>query len=161
MLRRELTNGLNLQSGSIAVASSFTIGLFPIMGFSTPMNTAAAWIFRLNQPIVQVINWIMAPLKLALIIPFLRLGEWLFAAEPFTLSLSEFTHIFFEDWLATTREFAWTFAHAIFGWLIAAPLIFLLVYLMVRVVLTRRLTASTTDSTERGNCASTAPVSSN
>lgn len=80
----------------------------------------------------------MGPLKLALIIPFLRLGEWLFAAEPFALSLTEFSSIFFDDWVATMREFAWTFAHAIVGWLMASPLIYLIIYFVAKAILSRR-----------------------
>ena len=88
------------------------------------MNTFSAAFFRLNQPVVQVCNWIIAPVKIALIFPFLRLGEWLFQAKPFRLSLAEFSTRFFSDIATTTVEFAWTFAHAIVGWLICAPLIY-------------------------------------
>lgn len=141
VIRRELTNGLNVRGGSMAIASSFMIGVFPIMGFSTPLNTLAALLLRLNQPIVQGVNWVMGPLKILLIIPFLRLGEWLFAAEPFAFSLAEFSRIFFNDWWATTRDFAWTFVHAIAGWLLVAPLIYLLIYNVAKALLSRRTRA--------------------
>jgi len=111
------------------------------MGFSTPLNTLAALSLRLNQPIIQVVNWMMGPLKLLLIIPFLRLGEWLFAAEPFSLSLTEFSRIFFNDWWGTTQEFAWTFVHAISGWLVVAPGIYLIVFLLGKALLARHLVA--------------------
>lgn len=142
IIRRELGNGLNVHAGSMAVATSFTIGVFPIIGFSTPLNTLAALSLRLNQPIIQVVNWITGPLKLILIIPFLRLGEWLFAAEPFSLSLTEFSRIFFADWWGTTQEFAWTFVHAICGWLVVAPVIYGIVFLLSKVLLVRHLAAS-------------------
>jgi uncharacterized protein (DUF2062 family) len=141
VIRRELSSGLNVRAGSMAVATSFTIGIFPIMGFSTPLNTLAALSLRLNQPIIQVVNWMMGPLKLLLIIPFLRLGEWLFAAEPFSLSLTEFSRIFFNDWWGTTQEFAWTFVHAISGWLVVAPGIYLIVFLLGKALLARHLVA--------------------
>ena len=137
IIQRELTSGLSVRGGSMALATAFTFGIFPIIGFSTPLNTlAAAWL-RLNQPIIQVVNWVMGPLKLLLIIPFLRLGEWLFAAEPFTLSLAEFSRIFFNDWWGTTQEFAWTFVHAISGWLVTAPGVYLLIYSLAYAVSTR------------------------
>ncbi len=112
------------------------------MGFSLPLNTLTALLLRLNQPIVQAVNWVVGPLKLLLIIPFLRFGEWLFAAEPFSLSLTEFSRIFFEDWVATTREFAWTFVHAIAGWVVAAPLLYALLYFAAKSILSRRLAVS-------------------
>lgn len=128
VLRNQLTQGLSPVGCRAAIATAFTLGVFPIMGFSTPMNTAAAFFFRLNQPVVQAFNWVLGPLKIALIFPFLRFGEWLFQSEPFTLSLSEFSRRFFNDWVATTAEFAWTFVHAIVGWLVCAPLIYLAIY---------------------------------
>ncbi len=94
------------------------------MGFSTLMNTCCAATFRLNQPVVQACNWIIGPVKIALIFPFLRLGEALFQADPFRLSLTDFSQRFFSDIDGTTAEFAWTFVHAITGWLVCAPLLY-------------------------------------
>lgn len=138
VVRKQLVQGLSARDCARAVAVSLTIGMFPIMGCSTPINTAAAAGLRLNQPIVQAFNWLCAPLKLALIFPFLRLGEWLFQAEPFTLSLVEFSEIFFADWLGTTQAFAWTFVHAICGWLVCAPLIYGLLYCLAKPIIEHR-----------------------
>jgi len=146
VIRREFTQGLDLRGGSMAIATAFTLGIFPIIGFSTPLNTAAAFLFRLNQPIVQALNWVLGPLKWLLIIPFLRFGEWLFDADPFSLSLTEFSKIFFDDWLATTREFAWTFTHVICGWLVLVPMIYLFIYFTAKTILSRRVLMRPTDS---------------
>jgi uncharacterized protein (DUF2062 family) len=132
VLRAQLTQGLDARACRTAIASTITIGVFPIIGFATPMNTLAAFFFRLNQPVVQAFNWVLGPLKIALIFPFLRLGEWLFQGEPFTLSLTEFSKRFFSDWQTTTSEFAWTFVHAIVGWLVCVPLIYLAIYHLSR-----------------------------
>ena len=136
---RQLKQGLGQQACCHAIAASLVIGLFPIMGFSTLMNTFSAAVFRLNQPVVQVCNWIIAPVKIALIFPFLRLGEWLFQAKPFRLSLVDFSARFFSDVAATTVEFAWTFAHAIVGWLICAPLIYGVIFRVSKALVPNRL----------------------
>lgn len=124
----QLTQGLRRRACCQAIAVSLTIGVFPIMGFSTLMNTFSAGILKLNQPVVQVCNWIVGPVKLALIFPFLRLGEWLFQAEPFRLSLTEFSERFFTDVAATSAEFAMTFVHAIAGWLVCIPVIYCAIF---------------------------------
>lgn len=135
---QQMTQGLGCRECGRAIAASLTIGVFPILGFSTPMNTVSAALFRLNQPITQVFNWVVGPLKIALIFPFLRLGEWMFQAEPFSLSLAEFSERFFSDARNTAIEFAGTFAHAIAGWLLCAPLIYLLLFALTQLLITRR-----------------------
>ena len=133
-----MTQGLSRPACGRAIAAALTIGVFPILGCSTPMNTLNALVFRLNQPITQVFNWMVGPLKIALIFPFLRLGEWLFQAEPFTLSLAEFSERFFSDVNRTAAEFASSFVHAITGWLVCAPVIYLLLLAIAQGVLVRR-----------------------
>lgn len=128
LLQLQLQQGLSVRAAAQAVALAVTIGVFPIMGCSTLMNTTAALRLRLNQPIVQSFNWLCAPLKLLLIFPFLRLGEYLFQAPPFVMSLQELSRRFFEDRWGTLQEFAWTFGHAIAGWLLCAPLLYLLLF---------------------------------
>lgn len=135
VLRLQLQQGLGVRAAARAVALAVTIGVFPIMGCSTLMNTAAALRLKLNQPIVQSFNWLCAPLKLLLIFPFLRLGEFLFQARPFALSLQELSRRFVEDRWGTLQEFAWTFGHAITGWLLCAPVLYLLLFAVTLPVL--------------------------
>ncbi|MEM1222115.1 MAG: DUF2062 domain-containing protein [Verrucomicrobiota bacterium] len=136
IIHSQLTKGLSPVDCRKAIATSLTIGVFPIMGCSTPINTLSAAVFRLNQPIVQAFNWVIGPVKIALIFPFLRLGEWLFQADPFTLSLTEFSERFFSDIGATSQEFAWTFVHAIAGWAICVPLIYLSIFIISKPIVT-------------------------
>jgi uncharacterized protein (DUF2062 family) len=124
-LKTQLLQGISPNECSRAVATALTIGVFPILGFSTLMNTACAHRWRLNQAIVHSLNWLCGPLKIALIVPFLRFGEFLFQAEPFALSLAEFSRRFDQNSAATVVEFSWTFIHAILGWLCCAPIIYL------------------------------------
>ena len=137
LLLGQLRQGLSPRDCSRAVATGLTIGVFPILGCSTLLNTLCAHRWRLNQPIVQSLNWICGPLKLALIFPFLRLGEWLFHAEPFSLSLSEFSRRFYADTAATLLEFGWTFVHALTGWLCCVPVIYLMLQVATMALIRR------------------------
>ena len=47
---------------------------------STILCAAIALAFRLNQPAIQIAQAAMAPTQLMLIVPFVRLGEWLLRA---------------------------------------------------------------------------------
>ena len=127
-LGKQLTQGLSVRQCQQAIAMALTVGIFPIMGFATPFNTFAAFIFRMNQPVVLAVNFSTGPLKLLLIYPFLRLGEWLFGAEALSLSLVELSKRFAADWLGMLTEFSWSFLHATVGWLVCVPLLYVVFY---------------------------------
>ena len=137
VIRAQLVQGISLSDCAQAIALAITIGLFPILGFSTLIITAIVYFRRLNQPLAQAFNWICGPIKLALIIPFIRVGEFLFGADPFVLNLGELSRQFYENSWATLSEFAWTFLHAIAGWVFCAPIIYLVVYTISKSVIFR------------------------
>ena len=66
--------------------ASFSI---PVVGVTTVLSFAVAWLLRLNQPVIQTINWSSYALQLLLIIPFIRLGEAIFHAPRMSASLEE------------------------------------------------------------------------
>ena len=137
VIRAQLVQGTSQSDCAQAIALAITIGLFPILGFSTLIITAIIYFRRLNQPIAQLFNWICGPIKLALIIPFIRVGEYLFGADRFVLNLGELSRQFYENSWATLSEFAWTFLHAIAGWAFCAPIIYLIVYTISKSVIFR------------------------
>ena len=125
---KQLRLGLSVPACQRAMGLSATIGLFPIMGVSTPLNAFGAYLTRLNLPIVLAVNFTMGPIKLLLIYPFLRLGEKIFSPEPLPLSLGELTERFMADWSSTLQEFGISFFYASFGWLVCAPWLYLIFY---------------------------------
>jgi uncharacterized protein (DUF2062 family) len=80
---REL--GANLWPGNLppesaarSIATGVFLGLLPILGLPTPLCALAAAVFRLNLALVQAANYSVYPLQIALVIPFYRLGEWIY-----------------------------------------------------------------------------------
>jgi len=126
---RVLREGLTPKRFAATTAAGAVIALHPIYGLSTAACALVAQTFRLNHPWIQAVNYALTPVKIALIFPFLRFGEWLFRADPFTLSLSDLSAQFSAAPLLTLQTFAWTFVHAAVGWLVWVPIIGGLVYL--------------------------------
>jgi hypothetical protein len=105
-----------------------------------------AFLFRLNLPAIQLVNYCVYPLQLALLIPFIRAGEWLFGAESLNLSLESIQLMMKSDLWATVISLWSTTMRAVMAWLLIAPVIVVLVYLamtpLLKKLLPERLTAA-------------------
>ena len=74
---------------ALCVALGVVIGNIPILGVSTLLCAAIALVFRLNLPAIQLVQAAMAPSQVLLIVPFVRLGEWISRAPPQAISITE------------------------------------------------------------------------
>jgi hypothetical protein len=102
-------------------------------------------VLRLNQPILQTLNQLLGPLQLALILVYVRAGEWLWRAAPVPLSIPTLATAFRDDPWAFLQRFGWTGVHAATAWIISVPVIVAALYYPLRPVM-RRLR-------ETSNCA--------
>ena len=73
----------------LSLAFGLGIGIFPVLGVSTVLCTVVAIALRLNLPAIQLVNYLASPLQLALIIPFVRVGEHLLGLQAQPLSIAE------------------------------------------------------------------------
>ena len=69
-----------------SIAAGALIGINPILGSTTVLCLAAAFLFRLNIPASQVGTHAMYPLELALVLPFLHVGTRVFGTAPLAMS---------------------------------------------------------------------------
>jgi len=67
--------GLAPETIALCVALGFVFGVFPVFGCPTIFCLLAALALRLNLPAIQFVNYLVYPLQLALLIPFVRLGD--------------------------------------------------------------------------------------
>jgi uncharacterized protein (DUF2062 family) len=134
-LEAQLRQGLSPQGLAWSVAMGLALGVFPVLGATTILCAATGQLFRLNQPALQLVNYLAYPLQLALILPFIRLGERLFGGPALGLSLPELLASLRTAPMAFVAE-QWTRTwHACVVWaLLALPGAFLLA-LVLRPVL--------------------------
>lgn len=78
----QLKQGITPEKIALTLALGGVVGLFPILGATTLLCGALGVWLRLNQPIIQLVNYLVYPVQLLLLIPFYRAGEKLFGAEP-------------------------------------------------------------------------------
>jgi hypothetical protein len=117
-----LSQGMAPERLALCVAIGITVGNIPVLGVSTILCTAIALIFRLNLPAMQVVQWAMAPTQLLLIIPFVRLGEWLVGARPQPVSIKAGLALMAQG-VGHAVVVLWeAIVHATFAWVLVAPL---------------------------------------
>ncbi|MDP9162111.1 MAG: DUF2062 domain-containing protein, partial [Acidobacteriota bacterium] len=84
-----LKQGITPEKIALSLAIGIVLGIFPALGLTTLLCAAAAVVFKLNLPSIQLVNWFVYPLQLILILPFMRAGALLFRARPLHLSLAQ------------------------------------------------------------------------
>jgi len=75
-----LRTGISPRRLALTLALGFAIGCIPVIGIPTALCMVVALSLRLNLPAIQAANYAAMPLQIALVFPFLRLGEWMFAS---------------------------------------------------------------------------------
>ena len=70
-----LRQGISPQRLALALVLGFVVGCIPVVGLPTAICAVIALAFRLNQPAIQVANYLAMPFQVALIVPFMRLGS--------------------------------------------------------------------------------------
>jgi uncharacterized protein (DUF2062 family) len=136
-LVRLLRMGITPEKIALSLAFGMVLGTFPVLGSTTILCTLAVFLFGLNFPAIQIVNYFVYPLQLALLVPLLRAGRILFREPPLPFKLA--------DILAMIRASAWgairvlwvATLHAIVAWLIVAVPMILLVNAILRPAMRR------------------------
>ena len=116
-----LRQGVTPEKLALSLALGVVLGLFPVLGTTTALCAIAALVLRLNLPAIQLVNYIVYPAQIALLIPFFRVGEWIFRAPRLPLSITQAVAMFRADYWHAMR-FLWvSMCHAVVAWCLLAP----------------------------------------
>jgi uncharacterized protein (DUF2062 family) len=133
-----LKQGLSPEKLALCVALGSVIGVFPAIGTTTLLCAFAAWLLRLNQPAIQTVNYVVYPLQFALLIPFYRLGEWLFRVPKLEITARGVKTLIHSGVFNAIHVLWDTTPRAIVAWMLVAPFAIALLYVAL-VPLFRRL----------------------
>ena len=131
-----LSSGLEPRQLAFTLALGFAIGCIPLLGVTTGICALLAMLFGLNMPAIQAANWLAMPFQMVLLIPFLKLGQWMFPGASFmTLDRSKLTaQVVAAPW-HTVGQMGGLFGHALLAWLLAAAPALLLMTLLLTPVM--------------------------
>jgi len=136
-LKTQLTQGVSPSRLAAALALGAVVGVFPVLGTTTLLSALAAAALRLNQPAIQVANYVAYPLQLALYLPLFRAGAALFGGPPVTFTLSQVQAELAADVGDTVVRYAGANLRAAGAWALAAPLACAVLFLALRALLSR------------------------
>jgi uncharacterized protein (DUF2062 family) len=139
-----LTQGVTPDKLAATFAVGTAVSLFPFLGTTTALNLGVGLWFRMNQPLLQAINYLITPLHLVMILVYVRVGEIIWQSKADKFSVIDVIRTFRDDTIAEFfQRFGWAGIHAFTAWLISVPFILGGLYYGLRPVL-RRLVAKKT-----------------
>lgn len=134
-----LRQGVTPEKIALSVSLGVALGVFPVLGSTTILCALAALVLRLNLPAIQIVNYFVYPLQIALLLPFFRVGEWLFGVPRLHLAVPQiYAMIQASAWGATVALWTTTW-HAMVVWCFVAPIFVAATYLILVPVLRRAL----------------------
>jgi uncharacterized protein (DUF2062 family) len=117
----QLRQGITPRKIALTIALGFILGLFPILGTTTALCVLFGLILRLNQPIIQLVNWVAAPLQIPGIYFFIRVGEWLTHSAPISFSITAMMLAFKASPIEFLKQYGTTGLRGVLAWLLIAP----------------------------------------
>ena len=127
LILAQLRQGITPEKIALTLALGAVLAVFPILGSTTLLCAGAALWLRLNQPIIQLLNYLCYPLQLVLLLPLYRAGESL-GAPHLSLSIPQLVARFQAGPWQFVRDFATVALGGIAAWCLLAPPVAALLY---------------------------------
>jgi uncharacterized protein (DUF2062 family) len=136
-IRDLFLRGTSPEKIALCLSCGVTLAVFPVIGATTLLCFAAALVLRLNVPAIQAVNYLASPLQLALLLPLIRAGEFLFGAPPIPFSAAEIFSMVRESPGLAIATLWNSILCAVVAWALLAPFVLAIVYFPMRMVLQR------------------------
>jgi uncharacterized protein (DUF2062 family) len=127
-IKKILKKGVSVEKLAASLALGVAVGLIPLYGFTTLLIGLIALSLRLDFVAMQIAHYIVYPLQIALLVPFLKLGDILVYKSEFTFSVKQYLHYFKTDFWKALHDFWLINLSAVFIWLILAIPLFIVLY---------------------------------
>lgn len=132
----QLKQGITPEKIALTLALGAVIGIFPILGSTTLLCAIVGLWLRLNQPVIQLVNYFVYPVQVALLLPFYRSGETLFGQPHVPIfSVAELMQRFQASPTQFVVDYGMVGVYGIAVWTLAAPLLIAALYYATRPLL--------------------------
>jgi uncharacterized protein (DUF2062 family) len=103
-----------------SIIISTLISIIPILGLTTLLLTALSLKRNLNLPIMIAQSFIMWPVQIVMIVPFINIGEFIFSIPKTNHSAQEIITSFQNSFFATLSHLSFELLCGFGGWLLTA-----------------------------------------
>jgi uncharacterized protein (DUF2062 family) len=135
----QITQGITPEKIALTIAVGSALALFPMLGVTTFFCIIAGIVLRLNQPIIQVVNYLCTPIHLPLIFYFWHLGEKLFGVPHVRMKMREAAvqmwDLLWQHPTVFFNRFGLLVFHAAVVWALLAPIWIAMIYYSSRTLL--------------------------
>ena len=130
-----LRQGVTPEKLALSLAIGIALGCAPILGVTTILAFGICYATELNPVAMQLTNYLMYPVQLILIVPFIRAGEMLFHARHLRITSAQIEQMFHADATIAVQRLWTAVWHALTVWLMVAPIAVAILYLIFAPVL--------------------------
>nr|WP_232371511.1 DUF2062 domain-containing protein [Leptospira ainazelensis] len=125
IIKRELKSGITPEKITLSIIVGAGFGVFPLIGTTMTICGILGVFLRLNPVTIQLANYIVYPLQILLIFPFLKTGSDVLGI-PLDLHWAE--NIAVENISKIAKGLFDVAGYAVLGWLVWIPAISILLY---------------------------------
>jgi uncharacterized protein (DUF2062 family) len=138
-LQAIMSCGLTPQKLALTLCLGIAFGIIPLVWGTSLICIIIAQVFRLNHVALQSVNYLLWPVHLALLMPFFKLGTWLFPWGP-PLPGHLISTLLHTPGQFSLNVFGWLTLKALAAWLVTVIPAALLTYGMLRTTVFREST---------------------
>lgn len=136
-LLMQLRQGASPNGLARTCAVGFALAVFPALGTTTALCLLFGSLMKLNQPTLQAVNYILAPLQLLLIPVFMKMGAWIFSVPAVSFNLKTMMEEFFQSPGLFFVNYGVAGLMAMVAWLFVMPFVAFITYRVLKVVFTK------------------------
>lgn len=134
VLYQQLKQGATAEGLALTCAVGIALALFPALGTTTALCIAVGTAMKLNQPTLQMINYVLAPIQLILIPVFLKLGAWIFGIPAVSVNPKTMIAEFFEAPAQFLADYGIAGLLGIVAWSLVMPIVAYIAYRFLRIL---------------------------
>lgn len=112
--------GLTPKELSKSIIVSGLISTIPILGVSTFMITTISLKTKLNLPVMIALSYLMWPIQILMIIPFIRAGQFIFSVPRNHHTIEEIISSFQNSFFTTLSNLSFELICGLGGWFLTA-----------------------------------------